>query len=90
MSVRIPGCPARRHVPESSPDSNMGEWRQALLRPAAIQEEHIFPIADELPLDQAAKAYEAQLLSVLRSAAAAAQKAAVAEDASVYDYDGAA
>lgn len=76
MSVRIPGRPARRHVPESSPDSNMGEWREALLRPAAIQEEHIFPIADELPLDQAAKAYEAQLLSVLRSAAAAAQTAA--------------
>jgi 6-phosphogluconolactonase len=50
----------------------MGEWRQALLRPAAIPEEHIFPIADHLPLNQAATAYETQLLTVLRSAAASA------------------
>jgi len=58
----------------------MGEWRQKLLLPANIKEEHIFSIADQLPVEQAAAQYETQLLATLKSAATSAPPADAAAD----------
>lgn len=53
-----------RHVPEDSPQSNYGNSRH-MLRALGIPEEHVLRVHTELPLEDSARQYEADLRAFL-------------------------
>jgi 6-phosphogluconolactonase len=54
-----------RLVPAESPDSNYGMARATLLSLVPIPPEHIHPVPTELPVEEAARAYEATVRATL-------------------------
>ena len=65
-----------RYVPQDHPDSNMGEWRRTLLAPLGINPSQVHALDETIPLEQAARAYEANLVRIASGGRAVAAAAA--------------